>query len=87
MKYNIVKVIGVLIIGAIIGSVISEIFSLILPAGVVKEFFLASIPLGIKEPLSIHLHFIEFSFSLMLRINIVGIIGMVFGYYLLKYTR
>jgi putative effector of murein hydrolase len=87
MKKNIVKVIGILIIGAIIGSVISELFALILPVGVVKEFFLASIPIGIKDPFSIHLHFIDFSFSLMLRINVVGLIGMAFGYYLLKFTR
>ncbi|MEA3500163.1 MAG: DUF4321 domain-containing protein [Candidatus Marinimicrobia bacterium] len=87
MKKNIGKVIGILLIGAIIGSVISEIFVLILPAGVVKEFFLASIPLGIKDPLSIDLHFIKFSFSLMLRFNVVGLIGMAFGYYLLKFTR
>lgn len=87
MKKNVGKVIGILIIGAIIGSIISEIFALILPAGVVKEFFLASLPIGIEDPLSINLHFIEFSFSLMLRINVVGLIGMAFGYYLLKFSR
>ncbi|MEA1986260.1 MAG: DUF4321 domain-containing protein [Candidatus Marinimicrobia bacterium] len=87
MSKGVGKVFGIIILGAIIGTVMGEIFTLILPTGVVKDFFLASIPIGIKEPLAVHLHFIDFSFSLMLRINIIGIIGMIFGYYLLRFTR
>ncbi|MCK5521243.1 MAG: DUF4321 domain-containing protein [Candidatus Marinimicrobia bacterium] len=77
----------VLFLGAIIGGILGEVFGLILPDSVVKEFFLRKFELGVSAPFAVDLHVIAFSLSLVFRMNIVSLIGLGFGYYILRYTR
>ncbi len=81
------RIFMVLFLGAIIGGILGEIFGLVLPDSVVKEFFLSKLVLGFTEPLAIDLHIIAFSISLVFRMNIISLIGLGFGYYILRYTR
>jgi hypothetical protein len=74
-------------LGAIIGGILGELFGMILPESVVREFLLKKYAFGFTNPLNIDLSIITFSFSLMLRMNVVSLLGIVFGFYILKYTR
>jgi hypothetical protein len=78
---------GIIILGAMIGGIIGELFGLILPESVVREFFLRKFEFGLDKPFSFDLNVIAFSFSIMLRMNVVSLIGIGFGYYFLRYTR
>ncbi|MDD3806540.1 MAG: DUF4321 domain-containing protein [Candidatus Marinimicrobia bacterium] len=86
-KFSVGKALGILLLGAIIGGIIGELFGMILPESVVKEFLLTKYTFGFTNPLMIDLNIIAFSFSLMFRMNVVSFLGIVFGYYILKYTR
>ena len=80
--------------GAIFGGVFGNIFSLILPEGVVKDFFLTSInfdlgglvgnELGV---LIINLKVIILKFGLSMSFNFTSVIGIVIAYYILRYLR
>ena len=84
---NLGQILLILFLGAVIGGIIGEVFGLILPDSVVKEFFLRKFTFGITEPISVDFNVIAFSFSLLFRLNIVSLIGLGFGYYILRYTR
>ncbi len=82
--------IGVLIIwlvcGAVIGSLLGELLGLILPEGVVRQFFLATAEIGFG-PLYINLAVVNFTIGLGLNINVAGVLGILFAGYYFRWFR
>ena len=83
-----------LFVGAVFGGVIGNIFSLILPDSVVKDFFLTSITfdLGglVNDDLGvfiIDLKVIVLKFGLSISFNFTSVIGIAVAYYILRYLR
>tara|TARA_B100001094_G_C17769054_1_gene594077 strand:- start:197 stop:484 length:288 start_codon:yes stop_codon:yes gene_type:complete len=83
-----------LFVGAIFGGVFGNIFSLILPEGVVKDFFLTSINFDLgglvgneSGVLIINLKVIILKFGLSMSFNFTSVIGIVIAYYILRYLR
>ena len=83
-----------LFVGAIFGGVIGNIFSLVLPESVVKDFFLTSINFdlgGIANNnmgvLIINLKVIVLKLGLSMSFNFTSVIGIVVAYYILRYLR
>jgi hypothetical protein len=74
----------IIILGSIIGTVLGEVIGLILPEGVVKQFFLKSASFGIG-PAPLDLLVISLTFGFALNINIVGILGIIIIAYLLRW--
>ena len=80
--------------GAVIGGVIGNILGWILPAGVVKDFFLTSLTFDIGSNLGneagvvvIDLGIIVFKVGLSVDFNFTSIIGLATSYYILRYFR
>mgnify|MGYP001298065095 FL=1 len=80
--------------GAIIGGVIGNLMSWVLPQGVVKDFFLTSLTFDIGSNLGnekgvvvIDLNIIVFRFGLSLDFNFTSLIGLGTSYYILRYFR
>jgi hypothetical protein len=71
-------------IGALTGAVLGEIISLILPEGVVKDFFLRSVSFGFS-PTTINLVLITVTIGLYLKLNIVGVIGIFLATYIFRW--
>ena len=83
-----------LFVGAIFGGVFGNLFSLILPEGVVKDFFLTSINFdlgglvgGESGVLIINLKVIILKFGLSMSFNFTSVIGIAIAYYILRYLR
>ena len=62
-KFSVGKALGIILLGAIIGGILGELFGMILPESVVREFLLKKYAFGFTNPLTIDLSIIEFSFS------------------------
>jgi hypothetical protein len=73
-----------ILVGMLIGSAVGEVLSLVLPDGVVKEFFLRSVSFGLS-PFTIDLVLITLTFGLTLTLNIVGVIGIIIAVYILRW--
>jgi hypothetical protein len=71
-------------IGALTGAVLGEIIALILPDGVVKEFFLRSVSFGFT-PTTLDLVLVTFTIGLSLKLNIVGVIGIFLAAYIFRW--
>ena len=83
-----------LFIGAIFGGVVGNIFSLILPESVVKDFFLTSITFDLGGLVNndlgvfiIDLKVIVLKLGLSMSFNFTSVIGIAVAYYTLRYLR
>jgi len=85
-KISIILVLGILLLGAMVGSLVGELLKMGIPDGVVKEVFLRSIDIMIGPGM---VDFIMFSITLgfTLKLNLIGILGIMVAYYLLRFWR
>ena len=74
----------ILIIGMLIGGYMGEILATVMPDGGAKDFFLTSI-VGNFGPVSINLLIIALTLGpLVLKINLVAILGLFIAVYLFR---
>jgi hypothetical protein len=73
-------------IGALLGSALGELLGAFLPQGVVKEFFLRAVQLGVdpERPLHLNLAFLILTLGGVLKVNILSILGMALAAYIMK---
>lgn len=76
----------IILLGALIGSALGEVLALILPQGVVKEFFLRSASFSVG-PATLNLIILTFTLGFSLKINVIGVLGIGFASYLLRWTQ
>lgn len=80
--------------GAMIGGIIGNILALLLPDGVVKDFFLTSLTMDISGIANnelgvfiIDLSIIVLKFGLSINFNFTSLIGLATAYYILRFFR
>ena len=78
-----------LFFGAISGSILSQFIGLTIPNGVVKDFFLNSIPFGwgASENNWVNFYVIRFKSGFFVDISVASAIGMATSWYFLRYFR
>ncbi|NOZ75162.1 MAG: DUF4321 domain-containing protein [FCB group bacterium] len=94
LKRSWIQVFMVLFFGAIVGSVLGELFAWMLPEGVVKSFFLTGIHFDLAGLLgdqsgviTLNLVVISLKFGVTIVLNFVSLLGMAAAYYFLRYFR
>ncbi|MCH8285758.1 DUF4321 domain-containing protein [candidate division KSB1 bacterium] len=75
----------IIILGALIGTVIGQI-ALLLPEGVVKEFFVRSVTSGFS-PATLDLNVFSLTIGFTFNLNISGVIGIAIAVYMLRWYR
>jgi len=78
-------IIFVIVMGALIGSALGEVLALIMPVGVVKDFFLKSIIASVG-PGTLDLILFKFTLGFALKLNITGVIGILIAAYILRWV-
>ena len=76
----------VLIFGAAIGTILGDVLGMILPEGVVKQFFLQSVSWGIS-PVTLDVMIATITFGLRIKFSISSVLGLAGAYYFLRYFR
>tara|TARA_Y100000590_G_scaffold407194_1_gene497202 strand:- start:230 stop:499 length:270 start_codon:yes stop_codon:yes gene_type:complete len=89
MKKTMSFIFFVLLVGMLIGTMISLIVSFVLPDGVVKNFFLLSksFGFGAAENNWLDFGFIRLKLGFFFDISIVSILGLFVSWYLLRYFK
>lgn len=83
-KKSMGRVILFIVMGVMIGSLLGQLLGLVLPDGVVKEFFLKHTTLEVG-PAPINVGLFSFTFGFKIILNIVGLIGIIVAIYLLRW--
>ncbi len=74
----------ILILGMLLGGYLGEFLSTIMPDGVAKDFFLTSV-VGKFGPFSIDLLLIALTLGpLVVKINLVSVLGLFIAFYLFR---
>jgi uncharacterized membrane protein len=73
----------IVIIGALVGTMVGELLGAYLPEGGVKNFFLKSITFGL-EPATLNLYILTLTFGLILKINVVTVLGIIGAGFILR---
>ncbi len=84
-KRNVGFIIFIIIIGALIGSALGEIIAFVIPAGVVKDFFLNAITASIG-PGTVDLILLKFTLGFAIKLNITGVLGVFIAAYILRWV-
>ena len=82
------KRIGILIVmvvfGMILGTALGEAIAVLLPEGVVKEFFLRSVVASIG-PGTLNLVAFTITFGMSFKVNVMAVLGMILAAYLFRW--
>lgn len=74
----------IIVLGALVGGTLGTLLGRVLPNGPVKSFFLQSVNVGFR-PLHIDIVVLTFDFGLMLRLNIISVVGVLLTAYILRW--
>jgi uncharacterized membrane protein len=83
-KKSAVFVIFIVIIGAMIGTALGEVIGILVPPGVVQDFFLKSASASIG-PGTLDIILLTLTLGFSFKINVMGVIGILIAAYALRW--
>lgn len=76
----------VILLGAVMGSILGEVLGLILPEGVVRDFFLRAAQFSVG-PATLNLIVLTCTLGLTLKLNVIAVLGIVLAAYFLRWAQ
>ncbi len=73
-----------ILLGGLLGGVLSLILEKVSPTGMLHTLFAAAIPIGINPPLRIDLFLLSFTIGFSVNVNLLMILGILLGIYTYK---
>ena len=70
-------VVLVIIAGLVVGSLLGELLGTLVPSGLAHDLISKGPIIGLTPPASLDLRFLALTFGLSLKVNLVGIVGIV----------
>jgi Domain of unknown function (DUF4321) len=67
----------VIVAGLVVGSLLGELLGGLLPSGLAQDLIAKGPTIGLSPPASLDLRFLALTFGLSLKVNLVGIVGIV----------
>ena len=67
----------VMVAGLVVGSLLGELFGLLIPAGWAQEFLTRGPTIGLTTPATLDLRFLSLTFGLIFKVNLVGVVGIL----------
>lgn len=81
---GIALVVLVIVAGLIVGSFLGEVLGSQLPAGRARDLVSKGPTIGLTPPASLDLHFLAVTFGISLKVNLVGVLGIVIAALVLR---
>jgi len=67
----------ILLAGLVIGSLLGELVASLLPSGIIHDVLTRGPQIGLTPPATLDLRFAAVTFGMMLKVNVVGVLGVV----------
>ncbi|MCA9744144.1 hypothetical protein KC734_21585 [candidate division KSB1 bacterium] len=83
-RHRLGKIILVILLGALAGTLLGELIGLVLPDGVVKDFFIAHWDL-VLGPGTLNVVLFSITLGFTLKVNLIGFIGIGIAIYVLRW--
>lgn len=83
-KKSTALIIFIIIVGALIGTAIGEVIGILVPQGVVQDFFLKSASASIG-PGTLDIILLTITLGFSFKLNVMGVIGILIAAYALRW--
>jgi hypothetical protein len=70
--------------GLVIGSLLGELVASLLPSGVIHDLLTRGPQIGLSPPATVDLRFMALTFGIVLKINVVGLLGVALAAFALR---
>ena len=70
-------VLMIVVAGLVVGSLLGEIVASLLPTGIIQDVLTKGPQIGLAPPATLDLRFIALTFGMLLKVNVVGILGVI----------
>jgi hypothetical protein len=70
-------VVLIVLAGLVVGSLLGELVGSLLPAGWIQDLLTRGPTIGLTTPATLDLRFLSVTFGLVLKVNLVGVVGIV----------
>ena len=67
----------VVVAGLVVGSLLGEFLGALLPAGRAQDLITRGPPIGLTPAATLDLRFLSLTFGVALKVNLVGVVGIV----------
>ena len=84
-KKSVSFIIFIIIIGALIGTTLGEVIGILIPSGVVQDFFLKSAAASIG-PATLDIILLTLTLGFSFKLNVTGVIGILIAAYALRWV-
>ena len=74
----------ILIAGLVLGSLLGELVARVLPSGLVHDLFTGGPQIGLHPPATLDLRFMAVTFGLLLKVNVVAVLGVLVAAFALR---
>jgi hypothetical protein len=74
----------VVVVGLVVGSLLGEILGGLLPAGRAQDLISRGPTIGLTPPVTVDLRFLAMTFGLSLKVNLMGVAGVVLAAFTLR---
>jgi hypothetical protein len=74
---GVLMILMVVLAGLVVGSLLGELIGSLLPSGRIQDLFTRGPTIGLTPPATLDLHFLAITFGLGLKVNLVGVVGIV----------
>ncbi|HYE93580.1 MAG TPA: DUF4321 domain-containing protein [Terriglobales bacterium] len=74
----------IVLAGLVVGSLLGELVASLLPSGIVHDLLTKGPQIGVAPPATLDLRFVALTFGMLLKVNVVGILGVVLAAFALR---
>lgn len=67
----------VIVAGLVVGSLLGELLGALLPTGRAQDLIARGPTIGLAPPATLDLRFLALTFGLSLKVNLVGVVGII----------
>ena len=74
----------IVVAGLVVGSLLGELVASVLPSGLIRDLLTRGPQIGLTPPATVDLRFLALTFGMMLKVNVVGVLGVVLAAFALR---
>lgn len=74
----------IVVAGLVVGSLLGELVASLLPTGLIHDLLTRGPQIGLTPPATLDLRFMAVTFGVMLKVNVVGVLGVVLAAFALR---
>ena len=74
----------IVVAGLVVGSLLGELVASVIPTGLIHDLLTRGPQIGVTPPATVDLRFVALTFGMMLKVNVVGVLGVVLAAFALR---